>query len=117
MAKNLISQGVGYIDGLVVRNLTVTGSASGGVVTGTVDIDPPNITANGGVETIDVTIAGVTANDYVVLIPPATLEAGLCPVGVRAKAGGVDLVLMNATAGAVNGTSRTWTYKIFKAVS
>jgi hypothetical protein len=84
-----------------------------GVASGTVAVDPANATAGTKVTT-SVTIAGVTASDIVYLEPPSALEAGLVYLGCRAKTDGVDLDLYNPTAGAVNGASRTWTYKIIR---
>lgn len=78
---------------------------------GTVAIDPPSIGA-GAVGTVSVTIAGVKATDIVSLEAPATLEAGLIPKTWRAKTNGVDLDILNYTGGAIDGASRTWTYKI-----
>lgn len=58
-----------------------------------------------------VTVAGVHAGDIVVAVPPAALEDDLIPAG--AIASGTDTVtlyLYNASAGAVNGASLTWTF-------
>lgn len=98
----------------LTRGRIVVGeSVFGGLVSGTVAIDPPSV-ASGATETVDVTIAGVEATDVVVLEAPALLEDGLVVKGVRAKAGGVDLDLYNPTGGAVDGAELDWTYKVLK---
>lgn len=94
-------------------SLVIGESVFGGLVTGTVTIDPASVAA-GETGTVDVTIAGVDASDVVVLEPPATLEDGLVVKGVRAKAGGADLDLYNPTGGAVDAASADWTYKVIK---
>jgi len=92
------------------------GPARGGAhMRGTVAIDPASIAA-GASGTTTVTLAGLKSTDILVLEPPAALEAGLYPKGVIAGNGSFQLILGNPTAGAVDGTSRTWTYKVYRLV-
>jgi hypothetical protein len=85
------------------------------ILRGTVAVDPASIAAGAAGSTV-ITIAGVKSTDIVVLEPPAALEAGLYPKGVIPGNGSVTLILGNPTAGAVDGASRTWTYKIYRSV-
>lgn len=96
------------------QQLGASGSNVKKVKTGTVTVDPAEIAAVETGET-DVTIAGVAAGDLVVMIPPATLDAGIVvssPSRVSA-ADTVKLRLGNITAGAINVASATWTYVWF----
>jgi hypothetical protein len=117
MPANQISKGTITAGKVVTKALVVDGVDIGAtttvlsITTGNVSIDPPSI-LTGATATVSVTIAGVSANDIVTLEPPATLEAGLVPVAVRAKSGGADLDILNSTAGTIDGASRSWKYKV-----
>ena len=109
MAQNQLSKGTVRVGGLVVG-----GKQIGGILTGTVSIDPANLTA-GAIGTEAVAISGVTAADIVIFEPPAALEAGIVYRGAVATATGANVLLYNPSAGAVNGSARDWTYKVIKA--
>lgn len=88
----------------------------GGVVKrGTVTLDPASIAA-GASGTVTVTIAGLKSTDILIMEPPAALEAGLYPKGVIVGNGSATLILGNPTAGAVDGASRVWGYKVIRTV-
>lgn len=75
----------------------------------TVTVDPPNITAVASAN-VDVTVTGAKAGDMFIATPPTTLEAGLvlqsatCPSNDTLR-----LRITNASAGAIDGASLTWT--------
>lgn len=79
--------------------------------TGTVNVDPVNISAGASLETA-VNITGVAVGDIVIFEPPASLESGLSAecIGRVSAANTVQIRLTNATAGAINGAQRTWRY-------
>lgn len=112
MTTNQATRGAQITFEVVTTKLTLDGSTASlaGFRSGTVAVDPAEIAA-GEKATVDVTISGLAATDLVVLEPPAALEDGILVVGCRAKAGGVDLDLYNATGGAVDAAEATWTYK------
>lgn len=79
-----------------------------------VAVDPANATAVTAVDT-DVTVPGVKVGDLVIAIPPATLEAGLAPQTATVTAANtVRVRITNASAGAINGASLTWTFLVFR---
>lgn len=84
------------------------------IVRGTAAVDPASIGA-GAAGTASISITGLQATDIVVLEPPSALEAGLVYRGCVVAAGAVTILLTNPTAGSVDGTSRTWTYKVIKS--
>jgi len=84
------------------------------IMKGTVAVDPASITAQESAET-SVTITGAATGDVVIMNPPASLETGLAFSGARVSAADtVQVRLTNVTGGAVDGTSRTWTYAILR---
>lgn len=127
MAKNQLSKGPVLAhsiqltagEGVTIdeNGISVGGTAvsSVSVVSGTVSVNPPSIgaTTRGGV---DVTIAGVVATDIVIAEPPAALNDDLIYCGVVAGAGKFTVFLYNPTAGSIDDTARTWTYKIIRTV-
>jgi hypothetical protein len=95
------------VGGTAVSNITI--------VRGTVSVNPPSIAATTRAA-VDVTVAGVVATDIVIAEPPAALNDDLIYCGVVAGAGKFTVSLYNTTAGPVDDSARTWTYKIIRAV-
>lgn len=80
------------------------------VLTGTAAVDPPSIAA-GAKTSVTFSVTGASVGDLVEVQPPAALETGLVVVAARVSAANtVQVDLYNPTAGAIDGTSRTWTY-------
>ena len=84
------------------------------IIVGTVSVNPPSI--NAGAETdVDVAVAGILATDFVFVMTPPTLEAGLYPRRVVVPANGtLRITLRNETAGAVDGAALTWGFLIVR---
>ncbi len=77
-------------------------------------LDLVNHTAVASVDT-DVTSALVKSGDLVVAVPPTALEAGIAVQGCHTVANGAfKLRTTNASAGAVNPTSATWTFIVLR---
>ncbi len=77
-------------------------------------LDLANHTAVASVDT-DVTAALVKSGDVVLATPPATLEAGIAVQGCHTVAdGGFKLRTTNASAGAVNPASASWTFVVLR---
>ena len=67
-----------------------------------------------GVDT-DVTSALVKAGDVVIAVPPAALEAGIAVQGCHTvAAGSFKLRTTNASAGAINPASASWTFVVLR---
>jgi hypothetical protein len=87
------------------------GTAIKKIGTSSVNIDPPSIAANTR-GTATGTITGVAVGDTIFMNPPGSLEAGLLFVGCNITgADTVTVTLYNATAGAIDGASKGWTYE------
>ncbi|MGE3269550.1 MAG: hypothetical protein AB7P40_12445 [Chloroflexota bacterium] len=77
-------------------------------------VDPANHTAVASVDT-DVASALVKSGDLIVAMPPATLEAGIAVQGCHTVANGTfKLRTTNASAGAINPASGTWTFVVLR---
>jgi hypothetical protein len=77
-------------------------------------VDPANHTAVASVDT-DVTSALVKSGDVVIAVPPATLEAGIAVQGCHTVANGTfKLRTTNASAGAINPASASWTFVVLR---
>lgn len=62
-----------------------------------------------------VSSALVKIGDVVVAVPPATLEAGIAVQGCHTVAdGSFSLRTTNASAGAIDPTSATWTFVVLR---
>ena len=85
-------------------------------LTGTQSVDPANITA-GAIGTITITATGVLATDLVAVEAPATLAAGLVVQGIQVTANTITVKLMNTTAGAIDDTAKTWTWKAVRVAT
>lgn len=84
------------------------------IFSATAAVDPASAGAVGSVDT-DVTVNGVVVGDVVLAIPPASLTAGLAPQGATVpSANTVRLRLTNASAGAIDGASLTWTFVVIR---
>ena len=80
----------------------------------TATLDLANHTAVASVDT-DVTSSLIKAGDVVVAVPPATLEAGIAPQACHTViAGAFKLRTTNASAGAINPASATWTFLVLR---
>ena len=95
----------------VASIVTSTNTAVPDTFVATPAVDPPSISAN-TVAQVAVTVSGVSAGDVITGEPPTALEAGLIPIGYIASANTITILLANITAGAINGASRTWTFRI-----
>lgn len=85
------------------------------IVTATVDL--ANHTAVASVDTA-VTVAGAQTSHQVIAVPPVTLEAGIAVQAAVVSADGtVTLRTTNASAGAINPASATWTFILIKESS
>lgn len=85
-----------------------------GVRVVTATVDPPLIGAVGAAN-VDITTIVVETTDRVIGIPPATLEAGLCPQGVTVPSVNVVRVrITNPTAAGIDGAALVWTFLIFE---
>lgn len=77
-------------------------------------LDLANHTAVASVDT-DVTSALVKSGDVVVVLPPATLEAGIAVQGCHTVTNGAfKLRTTNASAGAINPASVSWTFVVLR---
>lgn len=82
------------------------------ISTGTISIDPPSIaTVTRGAPTF--TLTGAAAGDFVVMLPPSTLNDDLCFVGADVGANTVTVYLYNPTAGPIDDTAKTWRWLWF----
>jgi len=97
------------------RNRASGAYSQGGVsqvLRGTATVDPPSIGA-AGKTSVTFTVTGAQVGDVVDVQPPAALETGLVVVAARVSAlNTVQVDLYNPTAGAIDGTSRSWTYTV-----
>jgi hypothetical protein len=77
-------------------------------------LDLGNHTAVASVDT-DVASTLIKAGDLVIAVPPATLEAGIAVQGCHTvTAGSFKLRTTNASAGAVNPASASWTFLVLR---
>jgi hypothetical protein len=77
-------------------------------------LDLANHTAVASVDT-DVTSTLVKGGDVVIAVPPATLEAGIGVQGTHTVANGsFKLRTTNASAGAINPASASWTFLVLR---
>lgn len=77
-------------------------------------VDPANHTAVASVDT-DVVNALVKSGDVVIAAPPATLEAGIVVQGCHTVINGAfKLRTTNASAGAINPASASWTFVVLR---
>jgi hypothetical protein len=82
------------------------------VLAGTVAVDPPSV-GIGAKASLTFTVTGAQPGDSVEVQPPAALETGLIVIACRVSAANtVQVDLYNPTAGAIDGTSRTWGYVV-----
>lgn len=81
----------------------------------TVTFNPASIASATSAEQ-DVTVTGVQANDIVIAVNKPTATAGVGIVNARVKsANTVSLTFMNATAGALDPASESYTFVIGRA--
>lgn len=77
-------------------------------------LDLANHTAVASVDT-DVVSTLVKAGDVVIAVPPAALEAGISVQGAHTVANGTfKLRTTNASAGAINPASASWTFLVLR---
>lgn len=77
-------------------------------------VDPGNHTAVTAVDTT-VSHSDIRANDLVVAVPPATLEAGIAVQTCHTiAAGSFKLRTTNASAGAIDPASATWKFLVLR---
>ena len=77
-------------------------------------LDLANHTAVASVDT-DVTSTLVKSGDVVIAVPPAALEAGIGVQGTHTVANGsFKLRTTNASAGAINPASASWTFVVLR---
>jgi hypothetical protein len=77
----------------------------------TVSVDPPSALA-GATVTVPITVTGakVSRQHKVVVVPPATLEAGLVALSSPiTSANTATISIQNQTAGTIDGAPRNWT--------
>ena len=81
-----------------------------GITRDTVSVDPGSIAANTR-GTVTATITGLAATDFIALMPPAALDAGLLFVGAYISAADtVTIMLYNATGSPIDDSARDWEY-------
>lgn len=77
-------------------------------------VNPPSIGAVGAAD-VDVPCPGVNLGDSVRAVPPVDLEAGLVVQScLVVAADNIRLRLTNASAGAIDGASKQWTFEIWR---
>jgi hypothetical protein len=77
-------------------------------------INPANHTAVASVDTT-ITSTAIKAGDVIVAIPPSTLEAGIAVQGCHTVVdGSFKLRTTNASAGAIDPASATWTFLVYR---
>jgi hypothetical protein len=77
-------------------------------------VNPGSHTAVASVDTT-ITSTAIRSGDVVVAIPPATLEAGIGVQGCHTVAdGSFKLRTTNASAGAIDPASATWTFLVYR---
>ncbi|MCC6179475.1 MAG: hypothetical protein IT305_29550 [Chloroflexi bacterium] len=80
----------------------------------TATVNPVNHTAVSAQDTM-VSDASVKAGDVVIPVPPATLEAGIAAQGCHTIVdGSFKLRTTNASAGAIDPASATWTFLVVR---
>lgn len=80
-------------------------------ITVTATVDLANHTAVASVNTTGITLTGINATDLLTPIPPDTLEAGISVVKAWATAADTaTLRTTNASAGAINPASASWSF-------
>jgi hypothetical protein len=78
-----------------------------------VNVNPANIGAAAGGNT-DVAIPEVRQGDFVLAVPPVTLEGALAPQGCTVPVDGtVRLRISNPSAAGVDAVAADWTFVIF----
>lgn len=86
-------------------------------LSGTIVVDPASIAAGAAGNTV-VAVAGALTTDVVCLTPPSDLEAGLAVQGgFVATAGNITVRMVNHSAAAVDGASKTWRYALIRGAS
>lgn len=91
-----------------------SGTVYGSTFTFAATLDLANHTAVASVDT-DVTATLVQSGDVVLALPPATLEAGITVQGCHTVASGsFKLRTTNASAGAINPASASWTFVVLR---
>lgn len=111
VTNNLTVNGVTTVDGLQIG---ADGSYITNFVTGTVSVNPGNITATTR-GSVNVTITGLDTNDRILLQPPSGLNSGLLYCGVDVTASNtVTIYLYNSTGGGIDDSANTWKYTYFK---
>ena len=76
-------------------------------------VDPASIAA-GAAGNTDITVLGVKKDALVIGVPPIDLEAGVVPQACSAPSDDTIRVrLVNHTASAVDGASKTWNFVVF----
>jgi hypothetical protein len=88
-----------------------------GLFSFTATVDPASIGAVGAGNTTVTVPSGVTllATDTILAVPPAALEAGVAVQGAYyASATTLTLRLTNASAGAIDPASATWTFIVLR---
>jgi len=98
------------VDGLQIG---ANGSYITNFVTGTISVDPGNITATTK-GSVNVTITGLDTNDRIMLQPPSGLNSGLLYCGADITASNtVTIYLYNKTGGGIDDGANTWKYTYF----
>ncbi len=81
---------------------------------GTVSIDPGSISANTRAS-ISVAIDNAAPGDFIIFLPPTTLNNGLVYAGATvATSGTVSLFLGNITGSPIDDSARDWSYVAFR---
>ena len=99
-----------YVKGSTITPLQATAGKQ--YITTTAVLDFPSISAN-GVETLDVTLTGVTTNDVIMLGPPTGIESGLTFCAVVTSDNTVEVRVHNNNGGSTNPASATWRVSAF----
>jgi len=90
------------------------GTVYSSMFTFTATVDIANMTAVAAVNTT-VSSTLIKSGDIVIPVPPAALEAGVTVQGCHTVAdGSCSLRTTNASAGAINPASATWTFVVLR---
>jgi hypothetical protein len=82
-------------------------TGSGAMISTSVGVDPASVDA-GATLGVDVTVSGMTADDFCDWYPPADLAAGLIYSGRIAGSSKCTILLTNITGSPINDTAKTW---------